>query len=841
MQKPNIQYEPDSTQSQPAKKREKKLLTKQYNPHVSYDPKKAKGHHKYTILGTQCYFPYQAYDLQQEFMTKVVQACQQGENALLESPTGTGKTLALLTSILGWVRSERTVEAHDDELPPKIIYCSRTHSQLNQVIKELKATAYKPRMVLVGSRDQMCVNPKLSEYRGAVLNSQCKKAIKNPTKLSGCQYESNLNRKLKNNIDIPFKMFDIEELHTLGERHKICPFYLQRHRISEADVLLMPYNYIFSSSVSRSLDIQFENSIIIFDEGHNIPKVCEEASSFEISIGQISEIQGKLNILKKKMMSNDTHEEFESDLTKVDNFKFLLTIISERIKNWEQEPIQKPIDQEKRIIRIFTGDKIYNFLFCKRETYEGRPDFRPLVPKHFSYWLKVIDDLLVDTTVGEDSKRTPQLKNFYDCLKKLIGIYTHDNDAIESQKDINHYYSVLIEEKIEEHILKKLKKHEIEPRKKSNRKIGFWCFNPAVGFNKIMKLSPRSIILTSGTLNPMDEFAQELGTDFNIRLENPHVIQKQQVQVSILKNGPNTRFNFKYENRKSTEMMLDLLNVITDICRVTPGGVLVFFPSYQLMKSVIKICEEQKIDKKIEKYKSFYEEPRQSAHYPYVISAYYNDVYSKGSLMFGVCRGKIAEGLDFSDDAARAVIVVGVPYPMKIDPKTILKEKYLDNIRKIKKKGVSSKHWYQTQATRATNQAIGRVIRHSNDYGNIILIDERYENPENKSAVSAWLRDQIKVFSNSELAIQQYQQFYEDMKKLDLKPKVQAVTELELDDIDENDDHFKGVKDQIIEDASKIKAKAIKKQKLEKKRKSRVRYAGGIAKESQKITTVLKK
>ena len=29
----------------------------------------------------------------------------------------------------------------------------------------------------------------------------------------------------------------------------------------------------------------------------------------------------------------------------------------------------------------------------------------------------------------------------------------------------------------------------------------------------------------------------------------------------------------------------------------------------------------------------------------------------------GVCRGRISEGLDFSDAAARCVIVVGIPYP----------------------------------------------------------------------------------------------------------------------------------------------------------------------------------
>ena len=54
-----------------------------------------------------------------------------------------------------------------------------------------------------------------------------------------------------------------------------------------------------------------------------------------------------------------------------------------------------------------------------------------------------------------------------------------------------------------------------------------------------------------------------------------------------------------------------------------------------------------------------------------------------------VCRGRISEGLDFSDNAARAVIIVGIPYPQMVDPKIILKKEYLDE--KIKMQSHSSR------------------------------------------------------------------------------------------------------------------------------------------------------
>jgi Rad3-related DNA helicase len=34
----------------------------------------------------------------------------------------------------------------------------------------------------------------------------------------------------------------------------------------------------------------------------------------------------------------------------------------------------------------------------------------------------------------------------------------------------------------------------------------------------------RSVLLTSGTLSPLDSFSGELGLDFHVRLEAPHVV-----------------------------------------------------------------------------------------------------------------------------------------------------------------------------------------------------------------------------------------------------------------------------------------------------------------------------
>lgn len=52
-------------------------------------------------------FPYDAYPCQLDYMTAVITALENSQNALLESPTGTGKTLCLLCATLGWRESLR--------------------------------------------------------------------------------------------------------------------------------------------------------------------------------------------------------------------------------------------------------------------------------------------------------------------------------------------------------------------------------------------------------------------------------------------------------------------------------------------------------------------------------------------------------------------------------------------------------------------------------------------------------------------------------------------------------------------------------------------------------------
>jgi superfamily II DNA or RNA helicase len=54
------------------------------------------------IRGVGVKFPFKPYECQEVYMEKVIQALEESTDALLESPTGTGKTLCLLCATLAW-------------------------------------------------------------------------------------------------------------------------------------------------------------------------------------------------------------------------------------------------------------------------------------------------------------------------------------------------------------------------------------------------------------------------------------------------------------------------------------------------------------------------------------------------------------------------------------------------------------------------------------------------------------------------------------------------------------------------------------------------------------------
>lgn len=114
-----------------------------------------------------------------------------------------------------------------------------------------------------------------------------------------------------------------------------------------------------------------------------------------------------------------------------------------------------------------------------------------------------------------------------------------------------------------------------------------------------------------------------------------------------------------------------------------------FFQSYDKMHKMLRewlhlqLLNPQYLRKRL-----FFEEPPEGMQVPADLAQLMasgslvdfkrvNATDPAGAVFFGVCRGKLSEGLDFSDRDARAVIIVGIPFRNIADPGVKIKMDHL--------------------------------------------------------------------------------------------------------------------------------------------------------------------
>ena len=86
----------------------------------------------------------------------------------------------ILDKGIGWRREGETSIGY--RRAPLIIYASRTHSQLHQVIGELRKTSYRPKIAVVGSREQQCANPSVRKLKSnGAMAAVCQQLVKKNT------------------------------------------------------------------------------------------------------------------------------------------------------------------------------------------------------------------------------------------------------------------------------------------------------------------------------------------------------------------------------------------------------------------------------------------------------------------------------------------------------------------------------------------------------------------------------------------------------------------------------------------------------------------------------------
>jgi regulator of telomere elongation helicase 1 len=300
-------------------------------------------------------FPFQPYDIQIKYMEKVIECLDKGKTNLsaLESPTGTGKTLCLLCSVLSWVKKMKK----ENKFFGKIFYTTRTHSQLSNVIKELNKTNYKPQISVLSSKLHSCINEKIYKNNNELLTIKCK-----ILKHENCEYYNNSFNINKENNEL--NLINIEELNKYGKVMKFCPYYYEKEKSKNAEVILLPYNYIFDSEIRNKFNINFNNDILIIDEAHNLINVCEDAMSYEINQLEYDSILIDLkNILNIMDMKNHKKIKYLNSVKKDELYKIIKIIENLKLNLINLKEVKNTGECYPKKGRLLKFEEVLNILY----------------------------------------------------------------------------------------------------------------------------------------------------------------------------------------------------------------------------------------------------------------------------------------------------------------------------------------------------------------------------------------------------------------------------------------------------------------------------------------------
>lgn len=379
------------------------------------------------LRGIRIHFPFKPYACQEAYMEKVLDALFRSENALLESPTGTGKTLMLLCATLAWQRQQQRSLREAVDLPaasdqagafnlsqdgptqaarsPQIIYASRTHSQLSQVVRELRNTRYRPPHAVLASREQMCVNPKVKKKHSTSsdINHDCNKLGKERK----CRYRNGLEGFVPPPTEHGGSMahqpiMDMEELITMGKSSHVCPFYYTRSQVENAELILVPYNYLFDKDARETTlaDVRWKNAIVIFDEAHNLESFASDSASFDLSNNDIA---GCMNEVRRAANYLQSMPDLQYNL-KEENL-MLLTRAFESLENF---------------ILGLGPQTAYGGEFMM-EIFRKGAGITHANHALFIEELRKVNDMIMDLRGTGATRGSPRLEHFATCLKRVYG------------------------------------------------------------------------------------------------------------------------------------------------------------------------------------------------------------------------------------------------------------------------------------------------------------------------------------------------------------------------------------------------------------------------------------
>lgn len=601
------------------------------------------------------YLPYKPRGCQLDIITDAVNALDEGRHFVMESGTGTGKTIVALAAALQHNRS------HPGR---KILYLTRTISQSDQVMRELRAISKIERVsgITLTGRNKSCPlfrnTPGYESLSPNVLSMMCEEKRSKSTKgqAGGCRYFDRM-RAVVDQVEAHCKTDfpTSEELDRYCENLGACPYECKKALMKRMDVVVAPYVHVLSPEIRTNLLNNMEcgdNILMIVDEAHNLVDAARDQESFVIDSKLVDRAVDECTTVRHATIAEDV------DLSKFFRyFKACMRMVATEKMGLGQKEY------------LFDGDFIEEKMMAQFDM--GRTDLDVAVETALD-----IGTTRTELLVEKGENRISDIQQLAESIRKWFS--SSSGRFVRTMKigDEGEFLSAT-------------------------------CIDPAeISF--FLKSLPGAIHM-SGTLQPLDQYARVLGLPDNSRFRTyPSPFPPENRSVIYVRDLTTRQKDMKADPTMQTRIEKAIVNLCNSVDRNT----LVFFTSYSNMRAMRPYIERHVMKD------MYWEEQRNLRMTMERLSRFRN---GRNGVFFSVMGGSVAEGIDFPGDELCYAIIVGIPYPPPTTEMKAMSDMY------DQRYGVG-KGWLYTSevpALRKMKQAIGRLIRTETDRGMAVILDNR--------------------------------------------------------------------------------------------------------------------
>lgn len=743
---------------------------------------------KFYIDDLPVLFPYpKIYPEQYHYMCDIKKTLDAGGNSILEMPSGTGKTVSLLSLTIAY-------QMHYPE-HRKIIYCSRTMSEIEKALVELenlmdyraKELGHREQFKGLGltSRKNLCLHPVVSkERKGTVVDEKCRRLTNgvNKRKLEAdpnadvelCEYHENLYDLDVENY-LPNGVFSFENLIKYCEERKLCPYFIVRRMISMCNIIIYSYHYLLDPKIAERVSKEVsKDSIVIFDEAHNIDNVCIESLSLDLTN----------DVLRRASKGAIALEERIDEVLKVDSAK-LQDEYDKLVQGLHTADIINPTEEQFVETPVLPQDLLKEAIPGNIRRAEHFISFLKRLIEYIKTRMKVLH--VISETPKSFLQHLKQL-TFIDrkplrfCAERLsLLVRTLEVSEVEdftALKDIATFATLI--STYEDGFLLIIEPFEIENAAVPNPIMRFTCLDASIAIKPVFETFS-SVIITSGTISPLDMYPRMLNFDTVLQKSYAMTLAKKSfLPMIVTKGSDQVAISSRFEIRNDPSIVRNYGSMLVEFAKITPDGMVVFFPSYLYMESIVSMWQNMGILDEVWKHKLILVETPDAQETSLALETYRKACSNgRGAILLSVARGKVSEGIDFDHQYGRTVLMIGIPF--QYTESRILKAR-LEFLRENYQ--IRENDFLSFDAMRHAAQCLGRVLRGKDDYGVMILADRRFS--RKKSQLPKWIAQGLSdadMNLSTDMAISNAKQFLRTMAQPTDPKDQEGVSVWSLDDL----------------------------------------------------------